>query len=172
MIGVVESESATCIEIDERGSAPWMVRGDGAQFFSCNRMPHEDRINDVQGVKNPDDIISEPPCVITRLGGGGLAKPAPRDPNDVKMRREFRPQAVKNVSCASATCEKYEVASGPSPVEHLELYVWLNSDELGFERSLALRRKNGAGYQGKDSHPDLLTHLDPLRFRQTFSQLR
>jgi hypothetical protein len=52
-----------------------------------------------------------------------------------------RKTAVKNVSCASAACEKYEVASGPSPVEHLELYIWPNGDELGFERSLALRRK-------------------------------
>jgi hypothetical protein len=60
-----------------------MVGGDGAQFFSGNRMPDEDRISDVQGVKNRDDIISEPPWVITRLGRGGLTKPAPRDPNDV-----------------------------------------------------------------------------------------
>ena len=68
-----------------------MVGGDGAQFFSRNRMPDQDRISDVQGVKNRDDIISEPPCVKTRLGCGGLTKPAPRDPNDVIMRRELRP---------------------------------------------------------------------------------
>ena len=68
-----------------------MVRGDGAQFFSCNRMPDEDRISDVQGVQNRDDILSEPPWVVTRLGRGGLTKPAPRDPNDVIMRRELRP---------------------------------------------------------------------------------
>jgi hypothetical protein len=43
-------------------------------------MPDEDRISDVQGVQNRDDIISEPPWVITRLGRGGLTKPAPRDP--------------------------------------------------------------------------------------------
>src|SRR5580704_5208798 len=146
-----------------------MVGGDGAQFFSCNRMPDEDRISNVQGVKNCDDIISEPPWVITRLGRGGLTSPAPRDPNDVIMCCELRPEAVKNVSCASATCEKYEVASGPSPVEHFELYIWLNGDELGFERSLALRRatvlgKSCTGYQGKDSHPGLLTHLHPLHF--------
>ena len=71
------------------------------------------------------------------------------------------------MGCAPETCEEYEVASGPSPVEHLELYIWLNVDELGFERSPALRRgtvlaKSGAGYQGKDSHPNLLTHLHPL----------
>jgi len=45
--------------------------------------PDEDRISDVQGVKNRDDIISEPPCVKTRLGRGRLTKPAPCDPNDV-----------------------------------------------------------------------------------------
>jgi len=71
------------------------------------------------------------------------------------------------VCCASETCEKYEVASGPFPVEHFQFYIWLNGDELGFERSLARRRatalgKSCAGYQGKDSHPDLLTHLHPL----------
>ena len=59
--------------------------------FPCNRMPDEDRISDVQGVTNRDDIISEPPCVKTRLACGGLTKPAPRDPNDVIMRRELRP---------------------------------------------------------------------------------
>ena len=58
------------------------------------------------------------------------------------------------MSCASAACEKYEVTSGPSPVEHLELYIRLNGDELGFERSLALKRgnvlgKSCVGYQGK-----------------------
>jgi hypothetical protein len=47
-----------------------MVGGDGAQFFSCNRMPDEDRISDVQGIKNRNDSISEPPWVITRLGRG------------------------------------------------------------------------------------------------------
>jgi hypothetical protein len=72
------------------------------------------------------------------------------------------------VSCVSETCEKYEVAPGPSPVEHFELYIWLNLDELGFERSLAQRRgtilgKSCAGYQGKDSHADLLAHLHHLR---------
>jgi hypothetical protein len=79
------------------------------------------------------------------------------------------------VSCISETCEKYEVASSSSPVEHLELYIWLNFDELDFERSLARRRgtalgKSGAGYQGKDSHPDLLAHLHPLTFtiRQSY----
>ena len=71
------------------------------------------------------------------------------------------------MSCVSEPCEKYEAASRPSPVEHLELYIWLNVDELGFERSLALRRgtvlgKSCAGYQGKDGHPDLLAHLHPL----------
>jgi len=71
------------------------------------------------------------------------------------------------VSGASATCEKYEVASGFLPVEHLELYIWLNGDELAFERSLALRRgtvlgKSCAGYQGKDSYPDLLTIYIPF----------
>ena len=75
MLGVVESEGASGIEINKRCSAPWMVGGDGAQFFSCNRMPDEDRISDVQGVKNRDDIISEPPWVITRFRRGGLAKP-------------------------------------------------------------------------------------------------
>jgi hypothetical protein len=54
-------------------------------------MPDEDRISDVQGVKNRDDVISEPPWVKTRLGRGGVTKPAPRDPNDVIMRRELRP---------------------------------------------------------------------------------
>ena len=54
-------------------------------------MPDEDRISDVQGVKNRDNIISEPRWVITRLRRGGLAKPAPRDPNHVIMRRELRP---------------------------------------------------------------------------------
>jgi hypothetical protein len=73
------------------------------------------------------------------------------------------------VSRASEAGEKYEVASGASPVEHFELYLWLNRawlnstwlnrDELGFERSLALRRcavlgKSCAGYQGKDSRLD------------------
>jgi hypothetical protein len=83
------------------------------------------------------------------------------------MRRELRPYAVKNVSCISESREKYEVASGPSPVEHLELYIWLNLDELGFERGPALRRgavlgKSCAGYQGKNNHAGLLTHLFPL----------
>ena len=68
-----------------------MVRRDGAQFFSGNRMPDEYRISDVQGVKNRDDIISEPPWVKTRLGRGRLTEPAPRDPNDMIMRRELRP---------------------------------------------------------------------------------
>jgi len=68
-----------------------MIGRDGAQFFACNRMPDEDRIRDVQGVKNGDDIVSEPPWVITRLRCGGLTRPAPRDPNDVIMRRELRP---------------------------------------------------------------------------------
>jgi len=44
----------------------------------------------VQGVKNCDDIIPEPPWVVTRLRRGGLAKPAPRNPNDVIVRRELR----------------------------------------------------------------------------------
>lgn len=79
MLGVVKSEKCSGIEIDERWSAPWMVGGDGAQFFSRNRMPDEDRISDVQGVKNRDDIIAELPWVITRFGRGGLAKPTPRD---------------------------------------------------------------------------------------------
>ena len=52
MLGVVESKSACGIEINERCSAAGMVRRDGAQFLSCNRMPDEDRISDVQGVKN------------------------------------------------------------------------------------------------------------------------
>ena len=91
MLGVVQSERCSGIEIDERGSPPWMVGGDGAQFFSCNRMPDEDRIGDAQGVKNRDDIISEPPWVITRLRRGGLAKSAPRNRNDVIVRRELRP---------------------------------------------------------------------------------
>jgi len=54
-------------------------------------MPDEDRISDVQGVKNRNDIISEPPCVKTRLGRGGLTKPTPRNPNHVIMRRKLRP---------------------------------------------------------------------------------
>ena len=91
LLGVVESESASGIEIDERYSPPWMIGGDGAQFLSRNRMPDEDWISDVQGVKNVDDIISEPPWVITRLRRGGLTRPAPRDPNHVIMRRELRP---------------------------------------------------------------------------------
>jgi hypothetical protein len=68
------------VEAESRCNSPRMVGGDGAQLLSCNRMPDEDRISDVQGVKNRDDIISEPPWVITRLGRGGLANPAPRDP--------------------------------------------------------------------------------------------
>src|ERR1700723_4098762 len=32
-------------------------------------------------IKNRDEMISEPPCVKTRLGRGGLTKPAPRDPS-------------------------------------------------------------------------------------------
>jgi hypothetical protein len=73
------------------------------------------------------------------------------------------------VSRASATCEKYEAASGPSPIEHFELYIWLHGDELAFERGLAPRRgtilgKRCASYKGKGSHPDLLTHLHPLDF--------
>ena len=68
-----------------------MVGGDGAQFFSRNRMPDQDRISDLQSVKNRDDVISESPGVITRLGRGGLAEPAPRNSNDVIMCREFRP---------------------------------------------------------------------------------
>ena len=68
----------------------------------------------------------------------------------------------------SETCEKYEVATGPSPVEHFQLYIRLNLDELGFERSLAPKRgivlgKSCAGYQGKDSDPDLLAHLPSLQ---------
>jgi hypothetical protein len=54
-------------------------------------MPDEDRICNVQGVNNRDNIISEPPWIITRLRRGGLTKSAPRDPNDVIMRRELRP---------------------------------------------------------------------------------
>jgi hypothetical protein len=54
-------------------------------------MPDEHRITDVQGVKNCDDIISEAPWIITRLWRGGLTKPAPRNSNDVIMRRELRP---------------------------------------------------------------------------------
>jgi len=43
----------------------------------------------------------------------------------------------------------------PSPLEHLELYIRLEVDELGFERSPARRRrtvlgKSCAGYHGKD----------------------
>ena len=72
------------------------------------------------------------------------------------------------MSRASETCEKYEVASGASLVEHFEPYIRLNLDQLGLERSLALRRwgilgKSCAGYQGKDSYADLLSHLHPLR---------
>src|SRR5689334_6898766 len=124
-------------------------------------MPDEDRISDVQRIKNRKDIISEPPWAITRLGRGGLAKPAARDPNDVIMRREPRSQTVKHVSCVSETCEKYEVASRASPVEHFEFYVWLNVDELGFERSLAMRGRTGLGKrcasdQGKNCHADML----------------
>jgi hypothetical protein len=54
-------------------------------------MPDEDRIIDVQSVKNHDDIISEPPCGKTCFERGGLTKSAPRNPNDVIMRRELRP---------------------------------------------------------------------------------
>jgi hypothetical protein len=89
------SESASGIEIDEPCSAPWMVGGDGAQFFACNRMPDEDGIRDMQGVKNGDDIVSEPPWVITGLRRGGLTRPAPRDPNHVIMRASLGPKLSK-----------------------------------------------------------------------------
>ena len=48
------------------------------------------------------------------------------------------------MSCVSETCEKYKVASGPSPVEHLELYIWLNLDELGFERPKRVMTQGGS----------------------------
>jgi hypothetical protein len=54
-------------------------------------MPDQDRISDLQGVENRYDVISERPGVITRLRRGGLAKPAPRNLNDVIMCRELRP---------------------------------------------------------------------------------
>ena len=60
----------------------------------------------------------------------------------------------------------------PSPLEHLELYIRLDVDELGFERSPALGRrtvlgKSCAGYYGRDGHPDLSPHLHPLHL-ETF----
>jgi len=55
----------------------------------------EDRISDVQGVKNRDDIISERLASKPGLGRGRLTKPAPCDPNDVIMRRELRPKLSK-----------------------------------------------------------------------------
>jgi hypothetical protein len=79
------------------------------------------------------------------------------------------------VSCVSETSEKYKIAPGPSPVEHFELYIWLNLDELTLDRNLALRRtttlgRSCAGYQDKDNYPDFLAHLHPLAFtvRQSY----
>ena len=74
------------------------------------------------------------------------------------------------MSCVSETCEKYEVATCPSPVEHLELHIRLNLDKLGFDRSPALTRatvlgKSCGGDQDKDSHPDLSAHFYSLHRR-------
>ena len=145
MLRVVESERCSGIEIDEPCSTTWMVGGDGALFFSRNRVPYEDRTSEVQGINHRDHIISEPLWVISGLRCGGLSYPAPRNPNDVITRRELRPEAVKNVGCVTETCEKYEVAPGPSPVEHFEFYIRLNLDELSFERGLALKRGSAMG---------------------------
>src|SRR5215471_20147227 len=95
MLGVVESEGCSGIQINERCSAPLMVGGDGAQFFPCNRMPDEDRIREVQGINHRDDIISEPLWVISGLRRGGLSDPTPRNPSDVIMRRELRTRLSK-----------------------------------------------------------------------------
>jgi len=72
------------------------------------------------------------------------------------------------VSCVSETSKKYEVAPRPSPVQHFEFYIWLNLNELRFERRFTLKRgivldTSCPGYQGKDSRQDLVAHT-PVPF--------
>jgi hypothetical protein len=127
---VVECIGIGGFEVHQSGDAFRVPIGDRAQLFSGDGMSREHRSGELERVQDSEHIVTEAVCAVTLRRKTRFAEAASCNAVSVVTGRQLGCKIIEYMRCVSSSGEKNNRPTGTAPIEHFQLYVFLNANKL------------------------------------------